>query len=85
MSETGRKVRRPIEERIAEIDEMIAHCKSIIEKQERKISQLEEKKESILNPVPRLSQAGELKLIIRAAKDSGMSNKEIASRLNVTI
>ncbi len=79
MSETTekKKVRRLAEERVPEIDSKIAAHKDAIKK-------LEEKKQAILNPKPRLSKAQKVKLVIDKAKNSGMSVEEIAEKLGVT-
>lgn len=87
MAETEKRkiVRRSADERVAEIDNKIATCKVIIKKQEDKISELEQKKQAILNPVPRVSKAGQLKALINKAKESGMTTEEIAEKLGITI
>ena len=69
-------VRRPAEERIAEIDKKIAGHKDAIQK-------LEAKKNAILNP--RASKAAGLKALISKAKDAGMSNEEIAQKLGISL
>ena len=83
--EKRKTVRRSTEERVAEIDTKIAACKATIAKQEEKISALEAKKQSILNPVHRISKAGQLKELLNKAKSSGMTNEEIAEKLGITI
>lgn len=87
MADTEKRkiVRRSAEERIAEIDAKIAGCKTAIAKQEEKISVLEQKKQAILNPVPRISKAGQLKELMNKAKESGMTNEEIAEKLGIKI
>lgn len=87
MADTEKRkiVRRSAEERVAEIDAKIATCKAIIAKQEEKIAALEVKKQAILNPVPRISKAGQLKELLNKAKASGMTNEEIAEKLGITI
>lgn len=84
-TEKRKIVRRSAEERVAEIDTKIAACKSSIAKQEEKISALESKKQAILNPVPRVSKAGQLKELLNKAKESGLTNEEIAEKLGITI
>lgn len=84
-AESRRIRRRSAEERAADIDTKIAACKAAITKQEEKIAALEVKKQAILNPVPRVSKAGQMKAIIKGAKESGMSNEEIAERLGIVI
>lgn len=87
MADTEKRkiVRRSAEERVAEIDSKIAICKATIAKQEEKIVALEAKKQSILNPVPRVSKAGQLKELLNKVKESGMTNEEIAAKLGITI
>ena len=78
MSEPEKKrIRRSAEARVAEIDEKIAAHKDAIKK-------LEQRKNEILNPKPRLSKAQKVKVLIDKAKDSGMSVDEIAEKLGVT-
>ena len=78
MSEPEKKrIRRSAEARVAEIDEKIAAHKDAIKK-------LEQRKNEILNPKPRLSKAQKVKIVIDKAKDSGMSVDEIAEKLGVT-
>lgn len=87
MAETEKRkiVRRSAEERVVEIDAKIAALKATITKQEEKITILEAKKQAILNPVPRVSKAGQLKALINKAKESGMTTEEIAEKLGITI
>lgn len=87
MADTEKRkiVRRSAEERVAEIDAKIETCKATIAKQEEKIAALEVKKQAILNPVPRVSKAGQLKELLNKAKASGMTNEEIAEKLGITI
>lgn len=78
-AENKRKlVRRPADERIAEIDKKIAGHKAAIEK-------LEAKKKTILNPKPRASKAAGLKALISKAKEAGMTNEEIAEKLGISL
>lgn len=78
MSENEKKrIRRPADERVAEIDKKIAAHKETIKK-------LEQRKAEILNPKPRLSKAQKMKIVIDKAKSSGMSVEEIAEKLGVT-
>lgn len=81
MAETENKrklVRRPADERIAEIDKKIDAHKAAIEK-------LESKKKTILNPKPRASKAAGLKILISKAKEAGMTNEEIAEKLGISL
>lgn len=98
-SENRKRTRRSPRERAAEVDKQIETYKITIKTQEEKITvleakiesikekiaALETKKESILHPVPHLSNAGELKLIISTVLERGMSNEEIARRLDVDL
>lgn len=72
------RIKRSVEERVAEIDSKIAKHKS-------DIANLEARKEAILNPKPRITKAGKIKAVIDIAKKSGMSPEEIAEKLGVTI
>lgn len=81
MAETEAKrklVRRPADERIAEIDKKIAGHKEAIKK-------LEAKKHNILNPKPCASKAAGLKALISKAKEAGMTNEEIAEKLGISL
>lgn len=78
MAEKRHLVRRPAEERIAEIDKKIAAHKA-------NIATLERKKEAILNPKPRQSKAAATKTLIAKAQESGMTIKEIAEKLGIKI
>ena len=78
MSDTEKKrIRRSAEARVAEIDEKIAAHKDAIKK-------LEQRKNEILNPKPRLSKAQKVKIVIDKAKDSGLTVEQIAEKLGVT-
>lgn len=77
MSETTRQ-HRTVEERVKEIDDKILSYK-------HKISNLEHRKQEILNPKPRISKAKQFRLIMEKAKESGMSNEEIAKKLGIKI
>lgn len=70
-------IRRPAEERIAEIDDKIAHHQECIEK-------LEKKKKAILNPKKRASKASRLKVLMDKAKKAGFTDEEIAEKLGLT-
>lgn len=78
MSDTEKKrIRRTAEARVAEIDEKIAAYKDAIKK-------LEQRKNEILNPKPRLSKAQKVKIVIDKAKDSGLTVEQIAEKIGVT-
>lgn len=72
------RIRRTSEERVAEIDEKIQAARN-------NIAKLEAKKSAILNPRPRLTKAGKIKLIMEQAKASGMSAEEIAAKLGISL
>ena len=81
MAETAEKrklVRRPAEERAAEIDVKINAHKEAIQK-------LEQKKHDILNPKPRASKAAKTKLLIAKAKDAGLTDEELDALLEIAI
>ena len=71
-----KRVRRTIEERVAEIDAKIENHKNAIQK-------LEQKKQEILHPQIHLSKAAGLKKIMIAVQNKGMENEEIAKRLDL--
>jgi len=73
----GTRVRRSKEERIAEIDKKIETHKS-------NIAVLEAKKASILKPSQRKKKLS-IKNIVNIAKDSGLSEKEIAEKLGISL
>lgn len=68
-----KRMRHSLEERIAEIDKKMVYHKNRIEK-------LEQKKESAIKAV---NSKSSLKVIIEKARESGLSNEEIAQRLGV--
>lgn len=77
-AEKRKLVRRPAEERIAEIDAKInAHKESI--------KKLEQKKAAILNPKPRTSKAAKTKMLITKAKEAGLTDEEIDALLSKAI
>lgn len=81
MAETAEKrklVRRPAEERVAEIDVKINAHKEAIKK-------LEQKKDSILNPKPRVSKAAKTKVLIAKAREAGLTDDEIDALLEKAI
>lgn len=81
MAETAEKrklVRRPAEERVAEIDVKINAHKEAIKK-------LEQKKDSILNPKPRVSKATKTKVLIAKAREAGLTDDEIDALLEKAI
>lgn len=67
---------RSKEERIAEIDKKIAHHKECIKA-------LEVKKEAILNPKPRTRVSKSFNTLIKKAKESGLTNEQIAEKLGI--
>lgn len=81
MAETTEKrklIRRPPEERIAEIDWKIKAHKDAIQK-------LEQKKANILNPKIRASKAARTKQLLAKAKEAGLTNEEIDTLLEKAI
>lgn len=76
MADTTR-VRKSKEERIAILDSKIAAHKANIE-------MLEAKKSAILNPAPRKRKAT-LKNLMTLAKEKGLSEEEIASKLGLQL
>lgn len=81
MAETAEKrklVRRPTEERVAEIDVKINAHKEAIKK-------LEQKKDSILNLKPRVSKAAKTKVLIAKAREAGLTDDEIDALLEKAI
>lgn len=78
VTEKRKLVRRPAEERLAEIDAKIESHKSAIQK-------LEQKREAILNPKPRTSKAAGMKTLIAKAKEAGLTNEEIAEKLGIPL
>jgi len=76
MADTTR-VRKSKEERIAILDSKIAAHKANIE-------MLEARKSAILNPAPRKRKAT-LKNLMTLAKEKGLSEEEIASKLGLQL
>ena len=77
-AEKRKLVRRPVEERVAEIDAKINAHKESIQK-------LEQKKTAILNPKPRVSKATKTKLLITKAREAGLTDEEIDALLDKAI
>lgn len=77
-TEKRKLVRRPAEERIAEIDAKINAHKESIQK-------LEQKKAAILNPKPRTSKAAKTKMLITKAREAGLTDEEIDALLSKAI
>lgn len=77
-AEKRKLVRRPVEERVAEIDAKINAHKESIQK-------LEQKKTAILNPKPRVSKAAKTKLLITKAREAGLTDEEIDALLDKAI
>ena len=72
---------RPVEERIAEIDERIDFCNSKIFYYQTQIEKLNEKRKHILHPETRLT----ITQIAKRAKASGLTAEEIASKLGIKL
>ena len=79
MEESKKRVRRSVEERAAELDKKIlAHREAI--------KALEEKKADLFRPKKRRRAEAEIsKELISKAKKAGMSSKEIAEKLGLSI
>ena len=79
MEESKKRVRRSVEERAAELDKKIlAHREAI--------KALEEKKADLFSPKKRRRTEAEIsKELISKAKKAGMSSKEIAEKLGLSI
>ena len=77
-TEKRKLVRRPAEERVAEIDTKIKAHKDAIQK-------LEQKKAAILNPKPRVSKAAKTKMLITKAREAGLTDDEIDALLSKAI
>lgn len=71
------KVRRTVEERVADIDSKIGYHKKCI-------ATLKKKKEELLNPKKRMTKAQRMKAIMNKAQES-MTPEEIAEKLGVSI
>ena len=79
MEESKKRVRRSVEERAVELDKKIlAHREAI--------KALEEKKADLFRPKKRRRTEAEIsKELISKAKKAGMSSKEIAEKLGLSI
>ena len=79
MEESKKRVRRSVEERAAELDnKILAHREAI--------KALEEKKADLFRPKKRRRTEAEIsKELISKAKKAGMSSKEIAEKLGLSI
>lgn len=77
-------IKKPAEERIAEIDKKIDACKKRIESNQKKINELNTKKNNILNPQPRKRKIT-ASVIISKAKEAGMTEEEIAAKLGIEL
>lgn len=79
MEENKKRVRRSVEERAAELDKKIlAHREAI--------KALEEKKADLFRPKKRRRTEAEIsKELLSKAKKAGMSSKEIAEKLGLSI
>lgn len=78
MSETKKRVRRSVNERAAELD-------AKIQKHKDAIKMLEEKKADLFRPKKRRTEAEITSEILKKAKKSGLSAKEIAEKLGVEL
>lgn len=75
---------RTAEERIREIDGLIASYQQRIEMYATKIKTLEDRKERIKNPPPRKPRSS-MKNLLQKVKDSGMTVEEIAKKLELSL
>jgi len=73
---TNKKFVRPKEERIAELDKKIAFHEEAIKK-------LQERKERILNPKPRVSEKAKIKTLLAQLQESGMTIEDITEKLGL--
>ena len=71
------RVHKSVEERLAELDKKISAHKS-------NISVLEAKKITILNPSPRKKKTT-IKNLLALAKENGLSEEEIATKLGIKL
>ena len=78
MADEKKRVRRSVEERVAEIDKRIGDHKDAI-------SKLEAKKHDLLNPKPRLTKAQKVKMLVDKAGEKGLSPEDIAEKLGITL
>lgn len=78
MSETKKRVRRSVDERIEALEVKM-------QKHRDAIRQLEEKKAALLAPKKRRTNEEIAKEIIKKAKKSGLTAKDIAEKLGVEI
>ena len=78
MAEAKKRVRRSANERAAEID-------AKIQKHKDAIKMLEEKKADLFRPKTRRTEAEITSEILKKAKKSGLSSKEIAETLGVDL
>lgn len=76
--------RKPAEERVATIDKKIDSLKQRIAADQIKITDLEKKKENILNPQPRKRKVTAT-AIINKAKEAGLTDAEIAAKLGIEL
>lgn len=76
--------RKPAEERVAIIDKKIDSLKQRIAADQIKITDLEKKKENILNPQPRKRKVTAT-AIINKAKEAGLTDAEIAAKLGIEL
>lgn len=78
MAETKKRVRRSADERAVEIDAKIL-------KHKEAIKLLEEKKADLFRPKKRRTEAEITSEILKKAKKSGLSAKDIAEKLGVDL
>ena len=86
MEESKKRVRRSVEERAAELDKKILAHREAIKALEEKKSLIRLKKADLFRPKKRRRTEAEIsKELISKAKKAGMSSKEIAEKLGLSI
>ena len=75
------RITRPVEERVAEIDEKIDFCNAKIFYYQNKIKELNSKRNYLLHPETRLT----ITQIVKRAKESGLTTEEIAAKLGIKL
>ena len=75
---TKERKTRSQEERVAEIDKKIAYHAQCIET-------LKKKKNEVLNPTKKIRVKKSISSIIAKAKESGMTNEQIAEKLGIAL
>lgn len=79
----AKRITRPAEERIAELEAKIQKQNNIKKAADQKIAHFEDRIDAIKNPRPRLTKAGKIKAIVEEAKKT-MTPEEIAEKLGIS-